>query len=118
VDPNKRKAKRLLTDALNVLANSIESLDSGDNPVTKAQKLAEIVWNHAIGSEMFNAKTGKRTQLKPQQWAIQLLFERLEGRVPVILDDVDGFGPGVADRVSELAEKKINDIADKHKEDK
>ena len=114
-DPlNKKKVRLLLTDARRDLAGAIESTDSEGVAITKASVLAETVWDNAIGVEKFDPQTGKRTTIKPQQWAIQLVFDRLEGKVPMMAEDLDNFGPGVADRISELIRDKLNKVAEKH----
>ena len=69
-NPQGRPSQRgRLTRALRTRAG--EPADGGDE--TRAERLAETVWRLALGGE---------------RWAVELIFNRLEGRVP--LGDLPG----------------------------
>lgn len=100
----------ILSKFLRALALDMEtSTDSGD-PVTKAAALAALVWKHALGFTEEDVKTGEKTVNRPNWTAIGLLYDRIEGKVPVaVLDDT---GKSLAEKVSDLGKAKINAMAD------
>ena len=104
--PGKYAGAIALTKQLRRLAAQIDAISgkTGDM-ISKAEKLAEVVWDRAIGYEEKTAD-GKLVVHKPEPWAINLLFDRLEGRVPISVDDKTG--KTLADKVSELGKAKLN----------
>jgi hypothetical protein len=111
----KKVSGAALTKHLRVLAAQIDVLgQGGDTLISKAERLAEVVWERALG---FDEKTadGHLIPHKPEQWAISLLFDRLEGRVPVAIDDRTG--KTLADKVTELGVKRLNALAEADHDD-
>ena len=107
--PSKKHGGITLTKQLRILAAQIDVLSQdGLTLISKAEKLAEICWQRALGYEERTAD-GKLIPHNPETWAIQLLFDRLEGRVPVAVDD--GSGKTLAEKVTELGKAKINALA-------
>ena len=103
-----------LTRHLRVLAAQVDAVSDGGDLISKSEKLAEIVWQRAIG---FQEKTadGKLIPHKPEQWAIMLLFDRLEGRVPVMIDDKTG--QTLADKVTALGRSRLNALIEVERDD-
>ncbi len=93
--------------------------------VTKGEALAALVMNHAIGwTEEVIEETDTPGQTKmrtvihpPARWAIELIYERIEGKTPQALPDDRG-GLTAADKVSEQALKKINQLTQESTEEK
>jgi len=105
-----RKANKILSDSLRNLANSAEDSTPDGEILTKADKLAQIVWDHAIGHTYVNAK-GERKRVLPCTWAIQLIFDRLEGRVIASMDDIAD-RPKPVDRISKLTVDRCNKLVE------
>ena len=108
--PGKVPTGTILTKHLRALAVEAEDSDSSGTPITKAQKLATLVWKHALGFEEIDPKTGTRAVVKPQTWAIVLIYERLEGRAPVAMEGEKG--GSLSDRVSDLGRMALNGLID------
>jgi hypothetical protein len=97
----------ILSKYLRALALDIESMDDSGDPVTKAQKLAELVWKHALG---FTDEKDPTKRIPPATWAIELLFNRVEGKIPLAV--VEDQGRSLTDKVSDLGKAKANSLAE------
>jgi hypothetical protein len=106
----------VLTKHLREMAQYVETLDDEGNAVTKARRLAALVWDHALGFEEKEPDSDKVVLRRPEQWAIMLIYERIEGRCPVA--QAESSGKTVAEKVSELGVDKINALLDKAKKEK
>lgn len=106
-----RPTKRMLTKYLCELAEEAESVTDDGKPLTKAQKLAELIWRKALGYMGKNAE-GKDHYYRPESWAILLIWERLEGRVAQAVPE-EKVGLTVGKKVSDLARMKLNQGARK-----
>lgn len=103
---------RHLTTSLRKLAAEIVDVDESGDPLTRAEKLAAMIWKMALGyTEDTRDDHGnlKRIVHPPVQWAIQYVYERMEGKAPLATPD-DGNKIRAVDKVSELAKARINDI--------
>ena len=101
-----------LTKHLRALAAEIETSDSDGNLITRAEQLALVVWKKALGWTDPAKKQGdviltKEVIHKPESWAIQLIYERIEGKAPQAIPDAKG-RLTAAEKVSELAKSKLN----------
>ena len=106
----KRKSKRMLTEALIELAYSVESMDNEQNPLTKAQVLAEKIWKFALGTHtIIHKKTGAVMVGPSEPWAVHLILERIEGKVPILAED-GADRATAADKISDLSTARINKI--------
>ncbi len=107
----KTRAGKLLTRFLEQIAEEKTELvkdptTGEDKLVTKAEALARVIWNLALGSKEVDPKTGVETIFAPQQSKIGLIFDRIEGRaMPAGEDTKDKLT--VAERVSEVGKKRI-----------
>lgn len=106
-----RKANKLVTENLKDLADSIEGMDDEGKVITKARKLAMLLWDYAIGASRVDVKTGKTERIQPAPWAITLVLDRLEGRVPQATEDISN-KPTAGDRVSQLTKDRVNQLAE------
>lgn len=106
----------MLTKHLKEMAGYIETLDDDGNAVTKARRLSALIWNYALGfEEPDQDNPDKKTKHRPEQWAIQLIYERIEGRSPVATPE--STGKTVAEKVSDLGKAKVNALAPKGKDE-
>jgi len=114
--PKKKKVKAptgaILSKYLRMLALDIETMDEDGNLVTKAQALAALVWKHALGFEEQNPDDpDKKVQHRPATWAVDLLYNRIEGKIPLAV--VEEGAHSLTERVSDMGKAKINAISDK-----
>ena len=96
----------ILSKYLRALALDIESMSDDGDPITKAQKLADLVWKYALGVTDEKDPTKKAA---PAVWAIELLWNRIEGKIPIALPDEGG--RSLTDKVSDLGKAKANALA-------
>lgn len=101
---------RQLTKHLREFANDVETMD-GDRVITRGEALALLLWKMALGFEAEDPETKTIRHYKPQAWAIQLVYERLEGKTPQALVD-DQAHIIIADKVSELVQHRLNQQAE------
>jgi hypothetical protein len=99
----------VLSKYLRALALDIETTDESGDPITKAHALAILVWKHALGSKEINPKTGKEVVTPPATWAIEILYSRIEGKIPLAV--VEDQGRSLTDKVSDLGKARINSLA-------
>lgn len=104
-------SNRELTQHLRALAAEAITIDNNGNVVTRGEKLASDLWERAIGYESKDPKDpDKIVKHAPEAWAIQLIYERMEGKSPTALPDEAG-GMKVTDRVDELHKDRLNQMA-------
>lgn len=100
-----------VTTHLRQLAVEAESISDDGSIITKAEALALLLWRYALGFEEVDPDDpAKRIRHRPQQWAVVLLYDRLEGKAVPASEDEDNVMTA-ADRVSELAKNAANAIA-------
>lgn len=106
-----RYSGKELTKFLRQLAMEAEDLSSDGSTITKAEKLAQILWKKALGfKETIHSPEGVREVVNsPEAWAIQMIYERLEGKVANAVVE-EGGKATAATRVSELARDRINSV--------
>lgn len=104
---------RELTKHLREMAvQAHDMLDSGEVH-SKAEALAKILWDKALGytkAEMRGSGAERKMEdvyHPPEAWAIQLIYERLEGKVPQSAAEEAG-KMTAAERVTDLARNRIN----------
>lgn len=99
----------ILSKYLRALALDVETTNEDGDPITKAQALAVLVWKHALGFEQPNLDKKGSTVIPPAVWAIQLLYDRIEGKIPLAV--IEDQGRSLTDKVSDLGKAKINSLA-------
>lgn len=118
----KTKAGMLLSKFLKDIAQEqTEFVKDDDNPnedrmVTKAEALSRLIWKKALGYDETLRKTDKDGCVKdvkiyhaPDKVMIGLIFDRMEGRAPLLASDKDGRIP-VADRISNEGKNRVNSV--------
>lgn len=120
----KKKLKysaRQLTKFLKELAMEAETVDDEGEVITKGKALALLLFKKALGytetqkvqeedEEGRPLTILKETYHKPESWAIQWIFERLEGRVPqAVLEEKSG--PTIAEKIRDITRAKANAFA-------
>lgn len=104
------RTSKQLTHHLRTLAAEAESVHDNGDIITKAEAMASLLWKYALGWEEPDPDDpGKTIMHRPQQWAISMIYERLEGKAPAAVEDTSGT-MSVADRVSEAARNSLNAI--------
>jgi len=112
--PSERRLKAptgaVLSKYLRALAVEIETVDDNGDPITKAAALAALVWRHALGFEEATNpdKPDKKVKHKPETWAIELLYNRIEGKIPLAV--VEDSGRSLTDKVSDLGVARLNSL--------
>lgn len=104
-----------LSNHLRELAAEAETILDDGTCLTKGEVLAQLVFKKALGYvERKRDDEGNETELvhPPERWALELVFDRLEGRVPQAITE-DESRIKVADRVSELNKNRINQLTAK-----
>lgn len=110
--PGKLGAKAL-TEALRRLSFEATTITDDGTPLSRAEQLADLVWKYALGwTESTTTPEGRKVEIKhpPVAWAMQYMFERLEGKAPIAVQDEN---PGIkaADKVRQLAVDRVNSMA-------
>lgn len=111
---------RELTNKLRELASEVHDvqLDEGGEAVvtTKGEALGEMLFQKALGHtetvieedpDTPGRAVERKVVHKPEAWAIQLIYDRLEGKTPQALPEKDG-GLTAAQKVRELAIARVN----------
>lgn len=105
-----------LTKFLRQLAMEAESSADDGTVQTKAEMLSRLLWKKALGytAMELRGEAANRVMAEvyhpPESWAIQMIYERLEGKVANAATD-DAGKLTAAERVSELSRNRINALA-------
>jgi len=111
----KRYNTKQLSNHLRELAAEAETVLDDGTCLTKGEVLARLLFAKAIGStdEVTDDEGNRKTVVNPpERWAAELVFDRLEGRVPQAITE-DETRLKVADRVTELNKNRINALSKK-----
>lgn len=101
-------SSKALTGHLRALSKEAESIADDGEIITKAEALAMLLWQYALGWEEADPDDPNKTVMhRPAQWAIQMVYDRLEGKAPAAIEDGSGTMTA-ADKVSELAKTSVN----------
>lgn len=121
----KSKAGKLLSKFIREIANEecddpvIKAKGEEAVMVTKAEAIARYIWKIALGYEesedVFN-KEGRKIGIKPvkyrpDKWAINLIWDRLEGRIGTADLKSDNDKASLADKISAQGRKRLDQIA-------
>lgn len=107
-----RYTQRELTKHLRSLAMEAEGMSDAGDIITRAEALARALWKKALGFKAMEMREGGMREVDhaPEAWAIQLIYERLEGKVANAAPE-EGGKIAAVDRVSELARNRVNALA-------
>ena len=95
------------------LAEEAFSVTDDGTPLTRAEALARLLWNMALGySEKVRDENGtlKDVAHPPVAWASQFLYDRLEGRPQTAIAE-DETRVKAAERVRDLSKQRLNKMA-------
>jgi hypothetical protein len=112
----KKYSSRQLTEHLRQLAAEAWDWSEEDGVITRGEALARLLWQKALGwTEESVDEEGEvhKTTHKPESWAIQFLYERMEGKTPQAASEDDGRSVRAKDTVRELAQSRLNSLATK-----
>ena len=125
---NFEKGKRtsagmLLSKFINKIANELSDeamMDSNGRevPVTNAEKLARVIWQHAMGfvEETVVTEGGERIvkhkEIKPDYRYVAMLWDRLEGKAVSSDNTIGPKKQPKSDEVNEQAEARLKDLAE------
>lgn len=106
---------RKVTQHLRELGAESETILNDGSVLTKAEVMARLLWKYALGWTDVSVDKENGQRIKevhpPAQWAIEMVYNRLEGRVPQQIVD-DSTVLTAAKRVSELARERLNIAAE------
>lgn len=104
--------KHLTEELRRLSAEAIDMTPDGD-PITRAQALASLIWKFALGwKEKRRDENGDLQEVEhpPVAWAMQYLYERMEGKAPQAAPEA-GDGIKAVDKVRKLAKDRLNALA-------
>jgi hypothetical protein len=114
--PIPRYSGKELTRHLRELAAEAEGMSESGDVETKARALAALVWKKALGykANEMRGEAANRIMVEvehpPEAWAIQLIWNRLEGKEPQSSTE-EGGKISAAEKVGELARDRVNTLA-------
>lgn len=110
---SRAKASRLISKYLTEMATVQDAFvkdgdDSEDRMCTRAEALAQIIWDHTLGFEE-TTDSGVVVKHGPNLSYMKVLLERMEGKV----QDVSAAKSkkSIADRVRDTTKSKLNKMA-------
>ena len=116
----KKYNSRQLTDHIReLLAEASEVMEEGDNGeikcLTKGEVLADLIVKRALGyrkTTRTDEGEEKTEEFPPERWAIELVWDRVEGKTPQAVQE-DDRSLRVAERVSDLSKKRLNKMTER-----
>lgn len=107
-------SSRQLTKHLRELAAEAYTFGDDDSLITRGEALADLLWKKALGyTEIQKKDDGSKVEIyhKPESWAMQLIWDRMEGKAPIAIPDEKG-RQTVATKVDELERSRINSMSE------
>lgn len=111
----KKYNTRELTNRLRELAAEAHTIADDGELISKGEALAKLLFDKALGHvETRVDEEGEKHEVihKPESWAIQLIYDRLEGKTPQAAEHDDETKVKALDQVRELAKARLNDAAE------
>ena len=87
------------------------TVDDEGTPITRFEQLARIIWNKALGYTERDEKTGAEIKYNPDKHFIDMIYDRMEGKIPAAASGSDGKKASLADRVSDQTKSRLNALA-------
>ena len=115
----KKKAGKILSDAINKIAleetESISNADGEDVMVNKAEALARLIWQSALGYTITTIEgvTAEEIIHPPSLAHQNILLDRIGGKVAAAEPIKSDKKSALADKISKEATKRINKIGEK-----
>lgn len=113
--PKKPKAtfnNRQLTQLLRETAAEIHDFDQEHGALSRGEALVRLLWKKALGwTEIKIDDDGNEKKIvhQPESWALQVIYDRMEGKTPQALIEDTGHIKA-KDKVSELTKNRLNDL--------
>ena len=110
---SRAKANRLVSKYLTEMATVKDAcIDDGEEArmCTRAEKLAQIIWQNALGYVEENPKTEVTVIHVPSLPYLRILLERMEGKVQDV--SATKSKKSIADRVKDTTKSKLNKMAE------
>lgn len=108
----KRSDNVKLNKLITKLGNEAYTLSDDGTPLTRFEALAKLVWDMALGYKTKDPKTDVETIHFPDKSFITMIYDRMEGKVPLatsVKGDKDRVS--AAKKVSEQTKSRLNDLA-------
>jgi len=111
-----KKAGQLLSQFIRSIAleetELIKGADGEDQMASKAEALARLMWQRALGYVEQRIEKGGLVDIThpPDKVLMSMIFDRMEGRAP-LMNPEKGNKRTIADRVSEQGKKRLNKLA-------
>jgi hypothetical protein len=100
-----------VSEHLRTLAGQFHIKGADGKKLTKAEHLAQLIWNFALGYNEYDEETGETRRVKPSTWAIHLILDRLEGKVGS--NDMQNLSKAtLADEISDMTKEDVNAMAE------
>lgn len=100
---------RIFSAAIRRELEKTETIDDDGNLLTKAETLARLLVKKALGYTT-TLDDGTVLTTPPERWAIELIYERMEGRTPAA-EPEKPMAKTVAEKVNDMAKLSINSMA-------
>jgi hypothetical protein len=103
-----------LTNHLRELAAEAHDWTEAEGVLTKGEALARLLWRTALGwteKKVDDEGTEQVVTHAPAAWAIQLVYDRMEGKTPVAVEENEQ-RLTAAERVSDLAKGRLNALTE------
>lgn len=111
---DKQRAGRLLSSHLRKIAQEetqlVKDPETGDRMATKAEALARLMFDMALGYTAVDAKSGLETVHAPDRGMISQIWDRIEGRAGPV-NDTDAKKRSLPRKVSDENKKRLNNMA-------
>lgn len=109
------RGNKKLTSIIRELADQLSDRMDPEtgNALTRAEALSDLLWKKALGyEELVQGPEGSMVNVKhaPEAWAIQLIYDRMEGKVAPTPED-DRSRLNLADKVRDLSKSRLNALA-------
>ena len=105
---------RQITQHLRELAAEAQDWSEEDGVLTKGECLARLLWRKALGWEertLDDEGAERIVKHPPEAWAIQLIYDRMEGKVPQAAETEGDRRMTAASKVRELAASQVSSLA-------
>ncbi len=110
---SRAKANRLVSKYLTEMATVKDAcIDDGEEArmCTRAEKLAQIIWQNALGYTEKDPKTDVTVIHVPSLAYLRILLERMEGKVQDV--SATNSKKSLAERVKDTTKSKLNKMAE------
>jgi len=112
---DKKRVSRLVSDYIKIIATETTCIADPDHAedavVTKAEALARQIWDRALGTyKELDLKTGKMKRPPPDKGMMQLIMDRMEGKVADAPKTKDKDAESIPDMISRKNKERLNKL--------